>query len=77
MSLSANARSNADVVNKNTQNISIFQNIHEDNLRLQKSNYFYITALFQALLLSGYNLYISHYVDIFMEYFPNYSDKIY
>lgn len=72
MSISTTARSNTVVGIKNTQNISFFQSIHEDNLRLQKSNYFYITALFQALILPGYNLYILHYVYTFMEYFSSY-----
>lgn len=72
MSISTTARRNTDVVIKIHENTTIFQSIHGDNFRLQKSNYFYITALFQALFLTGYNLYILLYVYILMEYFPNY-----
>lgn len=78
MSVTTTARSKADVVIKIHKHTSILQSIHGDNLRLQKSNYFYITALFQALFLTGYNLHIFHYVYILTEYLKKSSlDKIY
>lgn len=66
-------KNNADVVIKIHKNTTIFQNIHGDNLRLLKSNWFYITLYFKQC----YGVQFKHFALCVYIYINRILSKLY